>query len=311
MRLQGFPFVPTILIADDSPMDRLRAAHCLEKDARLQVSFAEDGDQAWAQIEARAPDVVITDLQMPGRSGLELTDAVRQWFPQVPVILITSRGSEELAAEALVRGAASYVPKVSLSEQLLPTVQHVLQLAERDRVHSRLMHSLAETDTTLILASDLGLVDETIRLAVDLLRCLPLGDESERLRVGVGLREALLNGVLHGNLELGSLASTDVADGWRARSLEEPYASRSLFVRMRISRQAAVFTIRDEGAGFDVGQFEKLNAEQLGAAGGRGLQLLRTAFDEIRFNNVGNEVTLIKRCIYDREWPAEEVSVIA
>jgi hypothetical protein len=117
--------------------------------------------------------------------------------------------------------------------------------------------------------------------------------------------------VLHGNLELGSLAATEVADGWRARSLEEPYASRSLFVRMRISRQAAVFTIRDEGAGFDVGQFEKLNAEQLGAAGGRGLQLLRTAFDEIRFNNVGNEVTLIKRCIYDREWPAEEVSVIA
>ncbi len=67
-------------------------------------------------------DLVITDLMMPETNGLELVAAVRQLYPQVPVILMTAYGNESIAVEALERGAASYVPKSQQADRLSDTV---------------------------------------------------------------------------------------------------------------------------------------------------------------------------------------------
>ena len=88
-------------------------------------------EEALESMQRGMPDVVICDLQMPEMNGLELVEAVTREFPAIPVILMTARGSEEIAAEALRKGAASYVPKSRLADNLYDTVNRILAAAAR------------------------------------------------------------------------------------------------------------------------------------------------------------------------------------
>ena len=105
----------------------------LRASTSLQLVFADDGAQAIAQLQSATPDIIVTDMHMPQVDGLRLVEAVRQDFAHVPIVLITGQGSESLAVQALKAGAASYVPKASLSSDLVPTVMHVLSVARADQ----------------------------------------------------------------------------------------------------------------------------------------------------------------------------------
>jgi len=76
---------------------------------------------------------VLADLMMPRMDGLELVEEVCSRSPGTPVILMTARGSEQIAVQALQMGAAGYVPKSVLHEQLVAVVQRVLSVARIDR----------------------------------------------------------------------------------------------------------------------------------------------------------------------------------
>ena len=97
--------MPKILVVDDSSVDRRIAGGLLEKIEEFNVAFAGDGEDALARIQDSPPDVVVTDIRMPQMDGLALVEAVRRDFPLVPVIIMTSEGSEELALKALQAGA--------------------------------------------------------------------------------------------------------------------------------------------------------------------------------------------------------------
>ena len=136
----------TILVVDDSAVDRRLVGGLLEKDDHWRVEYAENGSEALTRMKDAAPDLVITDLQMPEMDGLELVAAARVHCPQVPVILITAYGSEMLAVEALEQGAATYVPKTQLADKLSDTVKDVLALARADRSYARLIDCLSTAD---------------------------------------------------------------------------------------------------------------------------------------------------------------------
>jgi anti-sigma regulatory factor (Ser/Thr protein kinase) len=131
---------------------------------------------------------------------------------------------------------------------------------------------------------------------------MPLGDETERLRVGIALGEAINNAYYHGNMEVSTEASFRDRKSYeslaRQRSIESPYCDRKIHVRVRISRTEARFVIRDEGSGFEVSQFQlsdpSLPTEQ---SYGRGIVLMRSIMDEVSYNATGNEVTLVKWCV--------------
>ncbi len=285
-----------VLVVDDSPIDRRLAGALLEKHFDCTVQYAGDGKEALRQLSGQLPDLVLTDLQMPDMNGLELVAAVKNDFPLVPVVLMTAQGSEDIAAQALRQGAASYVPKRQLADDLVPTVERILRGSREDRGHSRLMHYLEASELVFTLDNDPALIKSLVNHLQQMLRCLPLADETERLRVGVAVEEALTNACYHGNLEVRSATSpadrrTYEALG-RQRRGEEPYRNRRIHVVARISRSEAVFVIRDEGSGFEVSRLP--GSDSLPDAG-RGVMLMRTIMDEVRYNAAGNEVTLIKR----------------
>ena len=94
----------TVLVVDDSSVDRRRAGGLLEKRDDFSVDYAENGSDALRKLQQAVPDVVVTDLQMPELNGLELVSYVRSTYPLVPVILMTAHGSEDIAVEALEQG---------------------------------------------------------------------------------------------------------------------------------------------------------------------------------------------------------------
>src|SRR5438874_9290574 len=131
-----------VLIVDDSAVDRRFVGGLLQREPSYLVEFAEDGADALTKIRQAPPDVIVTDLQMPNRNGLELVAAVRMHHPGVPIILMTGHGSEDLAVEALHRGAANYVPKPQIGERLLESVEEAISLARADRTYDRLISCL-------------------------------------------------------------------------------------------------------------------------------------------------------------------------
>jgi anti-sigma regulatory factor (Ser/Thr protein kinase) len=230
--------------------------------------------------------------------GLELVAAVKKDYPFVPVVLMTAQGSEDIAAKALRQGAASYVPKRRLADDLAPTVERILLGSLADRGDSHLMHSLERSELVFQLSNDVGQIKALVQLLQQMLRCLPLSDETERLRVGMALEEALTNACYHGNLEVGAALGPSERQAQQTlaqqRRFEEPYRDRLIRVVAHISREEAVFMIRDQGPGFDVAKLAA-NRPDADRAGGRGIILMRTILDEVLYNDAGNEVTLLKR----------------
>lgn len=295
-----------VLVVDDAATDRIRVAGIAAKWKNCEVLQADNGQSAVDVVSAQLPDIVLTDLNMPEMDGLELVTAIREGYPHIPVVLMTADGSEEMAASALKRGAASYVPKNRLADDLLDTLDQVYSTSQSAHSLSRLMHYMTHTQTQFVLPNDPALLKICLDRLISMLRCLPLGDEMERVRVGIALREAISNAYYHGNLEVVDEDFDGDRDDWHSiassRWYEAPYSDRKIHVSADIDRERAIFVIADDGDGFDFategGEF--VGADE-GESPGRGQTLMRTIMDEVSYNNAGNEVRLVKYAVQIEE----------
>jgi CheY-like chemotaxis protein/anti-sigma regulatory factor (Ser/Thr protein kinase) len=298
-----------ILIVDDSPVDRLLAGRLLEKPAdpddpvdypALIPLYAASGADALELLKSERPDAVLTDLQMPDIDGLGLVQEIRVKYPLTPVILMTAHGSEDVAVKALHLGAASYVPKQDLSRDLRETVAAVLESAQAKRGHRRLMGSLTLSESEFVLENDPALIPPLVGHLKETLAEVTDLDDTALLRVSVALREAVLNAMEHGNLELDSAMRENDGAGYHKlgdeRRQTKPYRDRRVTVRIRQTPKEAVYTIRDDGPGFDPSNLpDPLDPANLERASGRGLLLIRTFMTSVRHNDMGNEITLVLR----------------
>lgn len=291
--------MPSILVVDDSMMDRRIAGGLLEKQPDWKISYAKDGQEALDLIEKGAPDLIVTDLQMPEINGLELVQEVKRSYPMVPVILMTAQGSEQIAVKALESGAASYVPKVRLSDELVSIADRVLSLAGERKTQRVLMQRMESMKARFVLTSEPRLLTSLVGHLQRTLNDMNLFQESDRLRVGVALEEALLNAAYHGNLEISSeLREQDHSayyDLARERTQLSPYASRQIYVDVDFTRDCVEYVVKDEGPGFDPSELpDPTDPVNLERPCGRGLLLMRTFMDSVKYNNAGNQVTMVK-----------------
>ena len=116
-----------ILIADDHANVR-RGLRELLVDAFPGTHFSEacNGDEVLIQLVASQPDVLLLDINMPGRSGFEVLKDVKHIYPQLPVIMVSVQSESQYALRCLRAGAAEYVNKNSASEELAPAIQKIL-----------------------------------------------------------------------------------------------------------------------------------------------------------------------------------------
>ena len=122
--------MPHILVVDDQEANRITLQRILERED-WKVSQASDGQAGLDQVRTNAPDVVVTDLKMPGLNGLELLKAIRTVRPEVEVILMTAYGTVETAVDAMKVGAYDYVTKPLKRNEIVSSVRKALEKKHR------------------------------------------------------------------------------------------------------------------------------------------------------------------------------------
>jgi CheY-like chemotaxis protein len=287
------------LIVDDAKLDRAVAAACLSEEG-FETEFAEDGAEALARIAERQPDLVLTDLVMPKIGGLELVQQIRRNYPALPIILMTGQGADDTAALALKAGAASYIPKRFLKQSLGDTVRSVLATAKSLSTRRDALTFLSYRESHYVLGYEQDGRTLLIAHLEEELDRFRLCDASERIRVGTALSEALTNAIDHGNLELDSELRETSDEAYfelgRRRASEPPYRDRRVHIATRLTPSEVTYVIQDEGPGFDHRNLpDPTDPENLTKLSGRGLLLIRTFMDDVRFNDLGNEITMVKR----------------
>lgn len=119
----------TVLIADDEPSLRILVQATIASE-QYRVVEAVDGDEAWRLLLEHKPAVALLDVQMPGRSGLELTRAIRSdaSLAATHVILLTSQAQDSDIQRGLAAGADRYLTKPFSPLELLTVVEDALGL---------------------------------------------------------------------------------------------------------------------------------------------------------------------------------------
>jgi DNA-binding NtrC family response regulator len=134
----------TVLVVDDKEMLRDSVAVTLQR-AGFTVIVASGGAGALDMIASRRPDAMVTDLKMPGMTGLDLIAKIRELDDDLPIVLMTAFGTVETAVEAMKTGAFDYITKPFEGDELVVSVKRALEHAKLKRENAVLRIAAGET----------------------------------------------------------------------------------------------------------------------------------------------------------------------
>jgi CheY-like chemotaxis protein len=122
-----------ILLVEDDPEAALFAVHVLSKNAQFDVTHTADPAVALRLAVAGHWDLVLTDLEMPGMTGLELLQALRQVAPALPVAVVTAHVPVGMTHAALLSEADAYLSKPLRIDQLISTATDLIRNGRKSR----------------------------------------------------------------------------------------------------------------------------------------------------------------------------------
>ncbi len=116
-----------VLIADDHAILRRGLKEILVRELdQVTCGEAEDAQKALTEIQSHTWDLLILDISMPGRSGLDLLGDLRQTQPQLPILVLSMHAEDQYGKRVLKAGAAGYMNKESAPEELIKAIRKVL-----------------------------------------------------------------------------------------------------------------------------------------------------------------------------------------
>jgi two-component system response regulator DevR len=115
-----------IIIVDDHEIVRLGLKSLLDQYPQYEVvAEAKNANEAVAQVESFHPDIVLMDIRLPGKSGIDACEEIKQNFPDVKVIMLTSYAEDEMLFSAIKAGASGYILKQIDSDGLVKSIEAV------------------------------------------------------------------------------------------------------------------------------------------------------------------------------------------
>lgn len=154
-----------ILVVDDEKNIRMTLSHCL-KDQNYDIEIAINGDEALKKIESDNYDLILLDIKMPGLTGMEVLEKIRQNGNKVDVIMMTAYGTIERAVEAMKLGAIDFISKPFTPVEIRNIVKDVLD--RQNLVETKLdsYKEILEFAKKCILAKDYGKAEEFLQKAI-------------------------------------------------------------------------------------------------------------------------------------------------
>lgn len=149
----------TILLVDDEPGIR-KVLEITLTHAGFTVWPAPDGDAGWRLFREKHPDIVITDIKMPGIDGIDLLKRIKQTRPETEVIMITGHGDMDLAVKSLQHEAADFITKPIDDAEIESAVKKAVdRISINHRIHSYM------ADLELLLRQKDRAIDESKTLS--------------------------------------------------------------------------------------------------------------------------------------------------
>lgn len=147
--------ITVLHVEDDLEFAELNADFLSREAPHLEIVMETDPENALSHLDDRGIDCVVSDYSMPRKDGIELLEAVREVDPDLPFILCTGKGSEEVASEAISKGVTDYVRKGGSRERYQILAHRIENAVEQYRVK----RSTDERTRTAPPAGDLLVVD--------------------------------------------------------------------------------------------------------------------------------------------------------
>jgi two-component system cell cycle response regulator len=157
-----------LLVVDDDRFSRTFCRQILEEENGFQVVEAEDVDAAMEIVRQGGVDLVISDLVMPGKSGLDLVDILRLEAPGLKVVLITGHGTIESAVKAMKMGALDYIRKPLNPAEFKIVVKRALEQSKLAEENKELKNSLKLYDVSSRISRTIE-IEELYQVIFDLM----------------------------------------------------------------------------------------------------------------------------------------------
>src|SRR5918912_498115 len=261
-----------ILIVDNN--DELRAV--LERallELGHEVVATGDRAEALAREDLDEFDLIISDLTDDADSGVELLSEIKRKRLMVPVVVSSEEAQHPGVVKAFKMGAANFLRQPYNKEELRTIVEKTLSYKLRFVDDLRVLPYVREK-IDFELPSDVSLMNGVLQYLIE--RVSRLGViKPERSNLYVALDEAFVNAVKHGNKN-------------------DP--SKLVRITAELSTKECRFTVEDEGEGFNVQEIpDPCDPENLFKSSGRGVLLIYNIMDEVKYNERGNRLTMVKR----------------
>lgn len=289
-----------ILLIDDQP-DLLKfLKRALSKQGH-SITEALDGKQGW-EIFLEQPntfDVIITDIEMPFMNGVELLKRLRENDYHTPVIIMTGHEDIQFPIEVLRLGAFDFLLKPFKARELLSILNKLESIQVNKKKPLEDISCFSE-HIELSIRSQLKFVASAISYLQNRVRLFCELHKIEMRNIGLCLHEALVNAVIHGNLEVPSSIKDQSPESFEQliqdRESMPEFANRPVSIRCQITPERITFEIEDQGPGFDLNRMQHLSPTEM-LPTGRGILIITSLMDEVSWNETGSCITMIKTLV--------------
>jgi CheY-like chemotaxis protein/anti-sigma regulatory factor (Ser/Thr protein kinase) len=289
--------IRALVVDDESAVRQLLRIHLDHLGCR--VLEARDGQTALESVRGEAVDLVFTDIRMPKMSGLQLLQAVRTLSPETAVVVLSGFATVEDTAEALRLGALDFIHKPFEPDDVKRAVERYWRLNREAHLTAELRSALQESGRVFEVPPDPEAAGLIAKSLTQDLPGLGLGTPAERESVALAVHEAILNAIIHGNLEVpSSLKNEDkrFEELLAERQRDPAYSSRTVRIEYRADRTFAEYVVEDDGDGFDSHLLPDLSdTSTLLEVSGRGILIIRLTMSEVSWNERGNRIRMIWR----------------
>ncbi len=297
-----------VLAVEDDGTTRAIMTGLLE-DLGYETLEAENGHEALEVVarEIDRIDVIVLDKVMPELNGLEVVTKLKSTpgFDTIPVVMVTGSKEPEEIKEGIDAGVFYYLTKPFDDDVFQSVLTAAMSEAKRLQI---LKNELQKHQTSFGFIDQASFTINKLEEAEDLACFLAVCFPSPGTALP-GLASLLVNAVEHGNLGISYEEKSILLEngGWRSevekRQYEPSYRDKKVKVELYRNDQETKVIITDEGDGFDWRSYMEIDPARALDNNGRGIaQANQISFDEIVYNEKGNEVTAISRSGSGIQW---------
>ncbi|MFO7868765.1 MAG: response regulator [Bacteroidales bacterium] len=287
-----------VLIVEDDPASMNYLEIILNKEG-LEYKTASNGEEGLEIFKQYHPHIVLTDINMPRMSGIEMLSAIKQINSQTIVIMLTAFNSEKYVIESMKYGANNYLKKPILKENIIGLLRKYKSIIYARTQHKQIQHFIQSHSFSMKFKNDINQVPFIVNYLIDEIEVLFKEDETMGIRLG--LNEIIINAIEHGNLNISYREKSEAIQQnvfeklISERALLKENILKKVIIAYEFRENYCEWIIQDEGSGFNPSiipnPITDVGTEQLH---GRGIFITRFHFDELEYYGNGNRVRMRK-----------------